>query len=158
MNKMSFRCFLTCLILWVGYGLNAQAACVMSDRANLRSGPGPNHSINWTVGKYTPLIVQNRRGNWAEVEDMDGEKHWIYRPNINERETCLSISGTIANLRTAPSGSAALGNIRRVDRYTPFLQLDRRGAWFKVRGSWGDEYWVHESLVWRPLKVVRINY
>lgn len=137
--------------------LPAQAVCVSVYEANLREGPGPQFKVTWTVSKYTPLIAVSTRRGWVEVEDQDGVKHWVYSQNVTDRFNCLSIRSNTARLREQPSSKAPLAAIRQVDKYTPFKRLDRIDEWYQVEAPWGAEYWVHESNVWRPLKVSTIS-
>ena len=148
--------FLFCLFfLWV---FQAAALCVSTYEANLREGPGPNFKITWTVSKYTPLIALNSKRGWIEVEDQDGAKHWVFSKNVTDRYNCLSIKTNTARLREQPSNNSPLADIRQVDKFTPFKRLDRIEEWYQVEAPWGREYWIHESTVWRPLKVQTISY
>lgn len=150
--------FLIIFILAVTASLSAHAICVSTYEANLREGPGPNYKVTWTVSKYTPLIAVSSKNGWIEVEDQDGKKHWIYAKNATDRYSCLSIRTSTAKLREQGSNSAPLADLRQVDKYTPFKRLDRIEEWYQVEAPWGGEYWVHESTVWRPLKVSTISY
>lgn len=137
---------------------SAHAICVSTYEANLREGPGPKFKISWTVSKYTPLIALRKQGAWIEVEDQDGQKHWLYSQNATDKYSCLSIKAPVAKLREQGSAKAGLSDIRQVDKYTAFKRLDRVEEWYQVEAPWGGEYWVHESNIWRPLKVTSINY
>jgi SH3-like domain-containing protein len=146
------------LFFILAFSSSVHALCVSTYEANLREGPGPKFKITWTVSKYTPLIALSSKGGWIEVEDQDGQKHWLYGQNATDRYSCLSIRYSTAKLRTQPSDKAPLADIRQVDRYTPFKRLDRIEEWYQVEAPWGGEYWVHESTIWRPLKVQKISY
>ncbi|MEK6553854.1 MAG: SH3 domain-containing protein [Bdellovibrionota bacterium] len=141
-----------------GAAFSARALCVSTYEANLREGPGPKYKVTWTVSKYTPLIAISSKNGWIEVEDQDGKKHWLYGQNATDRYNCLSIKTWTAKLREQGSNTAPLADIRQVDKYTPFKRLDRIEEWYQVEAPWGGEYWVHESTIWRPLKVSTISY
>lgn len=137
----------------------ASALCVTSERANLRSGPGPSNKLTWTVPKYTPLLEIRRQGSWFEVEDQDGEKHWVYSQNVSKKTQCVSVAVASANLRQGPSADSGVGDIWKADKYTPFLRLDIAGnGWYQVQAPWGGTYWISNSLVWRPVKIRGISY
>jgi SH3-like domain-containing protein len=138
--------------------LFAHALCVTTTSTNLRSGPGSKNAITWKVPKYTPLIELKKLGSWYEVEDMDGQNHWVYAPNVSRKMVCVSVKVPTAKVRKGPGSQAELADIRQVDRYTPFKRLDVQEEWVEVEASWGETYWIHESTVWRPVKVSRVNF
>lgn len=130
------------------------AWCVKTGKANLRAGPGISHKVTWTAPKYTPLLEIGRKGNWIEVQDQDGQNHWVYGSSVTKKFSCASVATPSANLRTGPSNSAALAKLNQVDKYTPFKRLDvADNGWYKVESNWGGVYWIHPNLVWRPVKV-----
>ena len=138
--------------------INVHALCVTTSKANLRTKPGSKSPISWTVAKYTPLIELRKSGGWYEVEDMDGETHWVYSQNVSRKMVCVAIKVSTAKLRKTPGASGEIAEIRQVDRYTPFKRVDIEGEWYQVEASWGEAYSVHESTVWRPVKVSRIKF
>lgn len=108
--------------------------------------------------KYTPFITLKWQGRWVKVQDMDGETHWVHSSNGSERLRCLAIKSPVAKLRVAGNAQAPLADIRQVDRYTGFRRLDQIDDWHQVKAPWGTEYWVHDSNVWKPLKVQNIGF
>jgi SH3-like domain-containing protein len=137
----------------------AFAFCVNTQKANLRKGPGPKYPISWVVPKFTPLLEVNRKGSWIEVQDQDGEKHWVYSQNVTKNISCLSIRVASANLRTGPGAAHPLADIKKVDRYTPFKRIDvADNGWYQVEAPWGGRYWLSGGLVWRPLKIRGLSY
>ncbi len=146
------------LILQLLLFAQANALCVTTYIANLRDGPGPKHKITWTVPKYTPLVEIRKTAGWYEVEDMDGERHWVYSTNVSRNMVCLAVKVPTAKLRDAPGSQGALAMLRQVDRYTPFKRLDVQGEWAQVEASWGETYWVDESNLWRPVRISRVSF
>lgn len=137
---------------------SAHALCITSNDAKLREGPSTKSKVTWEVSKYTPLITLKRQGRWIQVEDMDGEVHWVHSSSGSEKIRCLGIKTPIAKLRTSGSVQAPLADIRQVDRYTGFKRLDQIEDWHQVQAPWGTEYWVHESNIWKPAKVQNIGF
>ncbi len=135
-----------------------RAFCISANEAKLREGPSSKSKVTWTVGKYTPFVTLKRQGAWVQVEDMDGEVHWVSDSSGSEKLRCLSIKTPVAKLRTLANAQSALADIRQVDRYTGFKNIDRNEDWFQVQAPWGAEYWVHESNIWRPLKIQNIGF
>jgi SH3-like domain-containing protein len=142
--------------IWIA--IQAQAFCISANEAKLREGPNSKAKVTWTVGKYTPLLTVKRQGSWVQVEDMDGEVHWVSAASGSEKLSCLSIKSPVAKLRTGASAQSPLADLRQVDRYTGFKKIDRVDDWFQAQAPWGTEYWIHESNVWRPLKVQNIGF
>lgn len=136
----------------------AHALCVTSASTNLRAGPGANHPITWKVAKYTPLVEIKKTGSWYEVEDQDGQTHWVYAPNVTRKMVCVSVKVPSAKIRKGAGAQAELADLRQVDRYTAFKRLDVQDEWAEVEASWGEVYWVHESNLWRPVKVARVKF
>lgn len=139
--------------------LKAHALCVKYESANLRSGPGPNHKVTWTVPLYTPLLQIDKKGSWYQVKDQDGETHWIYNKAVTSRMKCVAVKTNKANLRTGPTSSSALGDINSADKYTPFKRRDiADNGWYKVESNWGGTYWLHPNLVWRPVRIRGVSF
>jgi SH3-like domain-containing protein len=132
--------------------------CVTSNGVNLRTGPGPKYPVSWKVSKYTPLAEIKTTGGWIEVEDMDGEHHWIYSGNVTRKLICVTVRTNTAKLRKTPGPQGELADIKQVDRYTSFKRIDEQDDWYQVEASWGETYWIHDSMVWRPLKISKLNF
>lgn len=139
-------------------GASAWTLCVSTYSANLRAGPGPKFAITWVAPLHTPLIEHKRSGGWVNVEDMAGQMHWVYRTSVTSKYTCVSAKADRVRIRKGPSASAELGDLRFVDRFTPFKRVDVQGEWYQVVSTWGSTYWVHERSVWRPIKVTKISF
>lgn len=140
------------------FSLQSWALCVTTHVANLRSGPGPKHKITWTVPKYTPLVEIRKTSGWYEVQDIDGEKHWVYGANVSRDMVCAAVKVPSSKLRNGPGAQSELADIRQVDRYTPFKRLDVSGDWVQVEASWGEIYWIHTDNLWRPVRVSRVDF
>jgi len=141
------------------FSISAKALCVSSSRANLRDGPGPSHKMTWTVPRFTPLLEIQKKGSWYQVEDQDGEKHWVYSQNVSKKMQCISVKVDSGFLRQGPGAEHPLGDIWRADRYTPFKRLDvSDNGWYQVEAPWGGTYWISASIVWRPIRVRDISY
>jgi Bacterial SH3 domain len=52
-------------------------ATVAVDKAELRLGPGKNHSALMTVAKGSRLAVEARQGEWLRVFAPNGQRAWI---------------------------------------------------------------------------------
>ena len=69
---------------WVHQSLVRKIPAVVTknDACNIRSGPGTNHKIIFTVEKGIPFKVLERKGSWIHIEHADGDKGWIHKSLI----------------------------------------------------------------------------
>lgn len=144
------------LFFFIFISQSSWALCVTSNGVNLRSGPGPKYAITWKVGKFTPFVELSRKSGWIHVQDVDGDKHWIYGSNVTSKIICVAVRIPSARLRKSAGGQSA--DLPQVDKYTSFKRIDVNGEWFEVEAPWGETYWIHESTVWRPVKVSNVSF
>ena len=69
---------------WVHQSLVRKIPAVVTknDACNIRSGPGTNHKIIFTVERGIPFKVLERKGSWIHIEHADGDKGWIHKSLI----------------------------------------------------------------------------
>lgn len=127
--------------------------CVSIDGAALYEAATVKSRRTFYASKYFPLLELAYKSGWFQVQDQDGEKHWIERRVVRKDWECVSVKSKRAPLRVAPAKDAKLGPVGYVDRYSAFQKLEREGAWLKVEDDFKKIYWVNETDVWEPLKV-----
>lgn len=140
------------------FASQSSALCVSSDTANLRAGPGANHPVTWTVGKYTPFLQIESSKGWYKVKDMDGALHWIYHTLVSTRLKCVSVKTHRANLRTGPGTKFSYASYQIADKYFPFKRINRKEEWYHLMDASGNKFWLHESTIWIPKKMSLINF
>ena len=66
---------------WIHSSLlaNTRTAIVKNDKCNVRSGPGTQNDIRFTVDKGVPFKVLAEQGKWLQVIHADGDEGWIHR-------------------------------------------------------------------------------
>jgi len=66
---------------WIYNSLVKKINSVISikDNCNVRSGPGTDTNIVFTVGKGVPFKVIGTRSEWLHVEHADGDRGWIFK-------------------------------------------------------------------------------
>lgn len=66
---------------WIHSSLLADinTVIVSNDKCNVRSGPGTDNDIRFTVDKGVPFKVLEEKGDWLHVIHADGDKGWIHR-------------------------------------------------------------------------------
>ena len=69
---------------WVHQSLLRKIPAVVTknDACNIRSGPGTDHKIIFTVERGIPFKVLERKGSWIHIEHADGDKGWIHKSLI----------------------------------------------------------------------------
>ena len=53
--------------------------------SNIRSGPGVDFGVAFTVGGGTYLIGHSHSGEWIHVEAVDGREGWIHHTLVRVR-------------------------------------------------------------------------
>ncbi|MCB0330943.1 MAG: SH3 domain-containing protein [Bdellovibrionales bacterium] len=85
-------------------------ATVMVPKANLRAGPGMNHSVLLTVPKGSRLVVETRKSEWYRVIAPTGERAWVsgdvvaFGPKKNSKPNSLVSIRGISSESNAPHG------------------------------------------------------
>ncbi len=54
------------------------AVIVRVRRCNVRTGPGTQYDVAFTVDKGIPFKVRQRKGRWIEVQHADGDGGWVF--------------------------------------------------------------------------------
>lgn len=58
---------------------DVEAVITAESRCNVRTGPGTNYPVAFTVGDGIPFRVLQKKHNWLKVVHADGSGGWIYR-------------------------------------------------------------------------------
>jgi SH3-like domain-containing protein len=66
---------------WVHKSLlgNVPAIITNQESCHVRSGPGTNNEILFTVGAGIPFRIVLKNGNWLQIEHADGDRGWIHQ-------------------------------------------------------------------------------
>jgi len=66
---------------WIHNSLLADVNTVIvkNDTCNVRSGPGTDSDIRFTVDKGVPFKVLEEKEDWLHVVHADGDQGWIHR-------------------------------------------------------------------------------
>jgi SH3-like domain-containing protein len=126
----------------------ASALCVKVKEANLRAGPGTQYQKTWEVLQYMPLKKISQQGNWYQVEDVDGDQHWVYSPLVTDDVRCAVVKVKEANVRTGPGTRHEQSALSPVEKYYSFKVLGTKGAWVKVQDEVFDGEWIAKKLLW----------
>ena len=51
----------------------------VKDTCNVRTGPGTNHDVIFTVEKGIPFLILDRQKSWIQIQHADGDRGWIHK-------------------------------------------------------------------------------
>jgi len=126
------------------------ALCVKVTKANLRTGPGTNYEIGWTVYKYMPFekVGVSLSGNWCAVKDVDNTVLWIYRNLLTNKYRCAVVNTEGVNVRTGPGAHYEKRFRKPMEKYYSARILKRKGPWIKIIDGDNETGWIHKDYVW----------
>ena len=136
------------LITALSLPATAYALCVTVPEANLRQGPDTHYEISWQVPRYMPFKQIGKQGKWYQVEDVDGDTHWIYSPLVSRSMRCAVVKVDSANVRTGPGTQHDKSEFSPVEKYYTFQVIGPKGAWVNVQDEYFDNAWVAKPLLW----------
>jgi SH3-like domain-containing protein len=123
----------------------AERLTATSSIANIRSGPGTKYDILWKIGKYHPILVLKKSGNWYRFRDFEGDKGWIHKSLVRNIPSVIT-NKEKCNVRSGPGTKYKI--LFATEKGVPFKTLKRKGNWIHVQHADGDKGWIHKSLVW----------
>ena len=142
--------FFRSLMLFALIGsVSAAGVCIKVERANLRSGPGAGYKKSWEVFRHMPFHEIGRKGKWVEVEDVDGDKHWVFENLITSDYLCAVIKVDKANLRTGPGTEYKPHSLYpSAEKYESFKYLQKKDKWVELEDVFGNHVWIFRTLIW----------
>jgi hypothetical protein len=93
-----------------------QVATVTVDKADLRLGPGKNHSAIMSLRRGSRLMVEARQGEWYRVFAPNGDRAWIAAPLVTFGEGASSLNDGSSVRVKGFTGNAEEEAFRRVHR------------------------------------------
>ncbi len=123
----------------------AERLTATSSIVNIRSGPGTKYDILWKIGKYHPILVLKKSGNWYRFRDFEGDKGWIHKSLVRKIPSVIT-NKEKCNVRSGPGTKYKI--LFATEKGVPFKTLKRKGNWIHVQHADGDKGWIHKSLVW----------
>jgi SH3-like domain-containing protein len=124
---------------------SAERLSVAVNKANVRSGPGKNYEVLWSVGKYFPVDIIKTSGDWREIRDYEGDVGWIHHSLLKEIPSVI-VKGSLVNVREGPGKDTKV--LFQAESGVCFKVEEKKDKWLRVKHADGDTGWIHESLVW----------
>ena len=143
--------------------VDPEPVCVTKAKAELHKGPDEAEPISWTVGKNMPFLKvseskDKKNRTWFQVKDLEGQKHWLRSSLVSSRVICAVVKAKQAKLKQGPGDEFPPAELATVERYTPFVKVDRDGEWLLVRDDYDAQYWVHEKNLWIPTSRASVSF
>ena len=135
---------LMAIVLLAGPAI-AKKLSVAVDKGNVRSGPGTDREILWSVGKYYPVDIIKKSGGWYYISDFEGDTGWMHGSLLKEIPSVI-VKATLVNVRQGPGTKAKV--IFQAEKGVSLRRLETKKDWLKVKHADGDVGWIHKSLVW----------
>lgn len=128
----------------------AEFLSVASRKANVRQGPGPRKTVLWQAWRFTPFMVLDWVGDWAKVQDYEGDVGWVHGSLLADVPTVI-VSAKTAAVRGGP-GAGYRGLWTLEEGYT-LKVLAADGVWLKVTDDDEVRGWVLRRSVWGRAEV-----
>lgn len=135
----------------------AEPVCAKG-QTTLHKGPSSKEAISWKVGKYMPFLKLSTKKGWAKLQDLEGVVHYARATELSSRTRCVVVKTNVAGLHREPSSKAPAADFKTVDRFTPFKRVSDQSEWIQVEDEAGHQAWIHESQVWKPVKVNSFSF
>jgi SH3-like domain-containing protein len=145
MNMKKVFLFVIFSVLLLAGEASAERLAVGVDRANIRSGAGTDHEILWSVGKYYPLDILKKSGNWYKIRDFEDDEGWVFHSLLKKIPTVI-VKAPLVNVRERPGTKSRV--LFQAEKGVSFKRLGKKGEWFKIQHADGEVGWIHKSLVW----------
>ena len=104
-------------IVAVGFAGNVLYAgerlAVKVEAANIRSGPGTGYAVLWQVGRYHPLNVIQKKGDWYKLRDFEGDTGWISKGLVGKMEKYATSYRQAVAMRKGYRGLAPISKIKQ---------------------------------------------
>jgi SH3-like domain-containing protein len=128
----------------------AEMVAIAGEEMNMRTGPGTDQPVEWTLGSGYPLEVIGKKGEWLQVKDFEGSSGWVHRMTTQKTPHVIvrANKGTDQqiNVRREPSTSADI--VAKANYGVVFKMVGTQGTWIKVEHAQGVVGWVEGSLLW----------
>jgi SH3-like domain-containing protein len=82
------------------------------------------------------------------VQDVDGDRHWVYRNLVTDGMSCALVKVQQTNVRTGPGTNYEASPLSAVGKYCFCRFMEIRGDWVRVERAASNEGWVYKRLPW----------
>lgn len=129
---------------------SAEMVSIKGEDINMRSGPGTNNSILYTLGSGMPLEVIKRSDDWMQIRDFEGEVGWVHQNTVSNTPMVIikanKNSTAQINIRSGPGPKNKI--IARALYGVVFRKIGEKDQWVEIEHEQGVKGWVDRSLLW----------
>ena len=126
----------------------AEIISIKVPKANIRSGPGTNYKVNHTVGKFFPLQILKKKGDWYRVKDFEGDIGWVYRKLTSKTPAVVVKTRKKVRANVRYGAGKKYKRIFQAARGSAFKLVKKSGNWIKIKHADGDTGWIYKKLLW----------
>ena len=145
MKKIALLLFISFFMIANPGLADAKMIMVDKEKANIRSGPGKEYKIAWSVPKYTPFEALCKYKKWYVVRDFEGDIGWVFETLVSQKKSVV-IKVKSADIRSEPKKTADI--IWKVEKGYPFKFIDKKGKWVNVQDADGESGCVETDMIW----------
>ena len=91
----------------------------------MRSGPGTNHEILWSAGKYYPVDTLEKSGSWYKIRDFEGDEAWIHG-SLLKKIPAVIVKAPLVNVREKPGTDFRI--LFQAEKGVSFKRLGKRAT------------------------------
>ena len=128
----------------------AEMVAVVGEDINMRSGPGVEHVVVWTIGSGFPVEIVSTKGEWLQVKDFEGSTGWVHKKTTQKTPHMIvkANKGTDQqiNVRSEPNTQGAV--VAKANYGVVFKTLEKKDGWVRVEHGQGVSGWVDGRLLW----------
>ena len=136
---------LTLLITINAGNAMAERLTIISEVANIRSGPDTNSDVLWQVEKYYPILIIKKSDSWYYFKDFEDDMGWVHQSLVGDVPAVIT-KKDLCNVRSGPSTKDEI--LFSVEKGIPFKVLEHKDRWMHVEHADGDRGWIFDALVW----------
>lgn len=122
-----------------------QMVSVSGSTLNMRSGPGTNAPVLWELKKGYPLQITQRKGDWVQVRDFEGDTGWVAR-SLTGQAPHHVVKAKVANIRSGPGTQHSV--VGKADYGELLRTREKRADWVRVERAEGPGGWIAKTLLW----------
>jgi SH3-like domain-containing protein len=138
------------LLLVARIAAAAEMVSITGEDINMRSGPGVENEVVWTIGSGFPVEIVSSKGEWLQVKDFEGSTGWVHKKTTQKTPHMIvkANKGTDQqiNVRSEPNTQGAI--VATANYGVVFKTLEKKDGWVKVEHGQGVSGWVDGRLLW----------